>query len=137
MRLVLDTNVVVSGFLNPHGPPGTLVRLAAAGELTLCYDSRVLSEYREVLARPKFGLDPEAVADFMEQVHADGVPVDPVPLAHRLPDPADEPFLEVALAGRAECLVTGNLKDFPGDRRQGVRVLSPAQAVDLIRSRAS
>ena len=133
MRVVLDTNVVVSGFLNPHGAPGTLVRLAASGELQLCYDSRILSEYREVLARPKFGLDPEALNDFLEQVEADGFPVDPAPLARRLPDPTDEPFLEAAVAGRAVCLVTGNLRHFPANRRCGVRVLSPAPAVDLVR----
>jgi len=136
VRVVLDPNVIVSGFLNPHGAPGTLVRLAASAELQLCYDSRILSEYREVLARPKFGLDPAALDDFLEQVEADGLPVDPVPLARRLPDPADEAFLEVAIAGRAVCLVTGNLRCFPANRRCGVRVLSPALAVDLIRSRA-
>ena len=106
------------------------------GGRQLCYDSRILSEYREVLARPKFGLDPAALDDFLEQVEADGLPVDPVPLARRLPDPADEAFLEVAIAGRAVCLVTGNLRCFPANRRCGVRVLSPALAVDLIRSRA-
>ena len=48
MKVVLDTNVLVSGLLNPYGPPGRIVQLAAAGELQLCLDARILAEYREV-----------------------------------------------------------------------------------------
>jgi hypothetical protein len=47
-----------------------------------------------------------------------------------LPDPGDEPFLEAALAGAAECLITGNLKDFPASARKGLAVLSPREFLD-------
>ncbi len=46
MRIVLDTNVVVSGLLNAFGPSAQIVRLVAAGNLDLCYDARILTEYR-------------------------------------------------------------------------------------------
>ncbi|MDE0448823.1 MAG: PIN domain-containing protein [Spirochaetaceae bacterium] len=59
----------------------------------------------------------------------------PVPLAVRLPDPDDEPFLEVAVAARAEYLVTGNGDHFTPDRRAGVRVVSPREFIDAERSR--
>ena len=51
MRVVLDTNVLVSGLLSPYGSPGEIVRRLAAGELTPCLEVRILVEYREVLLR--------------------------------------------------------------------------------------
>jgi predicted nucleic acid-binding protein len=47
MRIVVDTNVLVSGLLSPFGPPGVIVSLTAAGRLSLCYDARILAEYAE------------------------------------------------------------------------------------------
>ena len=51
MRIVLDTNVLVSGFLSPHGPPGAILRSILTGSITLCFDERILAEYRDVLMR--------------------------------------------------------------------------------------
>jgi putative PIN family toxin of toxin-antitoxin system len=133
MKIVLDTNVLVSGLLQPFGPSGQIVRLVAVGELVLCHDSRILAEYREVLLRKKFRFDPERVEILMEEIRADGIPVAAGPLAIRLPDPDDEPFLEIALAGGAQCLVTGNLKHYPVDTRHGVEVISPRSFIDLYR----
>ena len=54
MKIVLDTNVLVSGLLTPFGPSGKIVRMVSAGRLILQIDARILSEYQEVLHRPKF-----------------------------------------------------------------------------------
>lgn len=134
MRLVLDTNVLVSGLLFPYSVPGEIVRMAAAGGLTLCYDARVLDEYRVVLARPKFGFAAEHVEELLSQIQADGEAVAGRPLRERLPDPDDEPFLEVALAAGASCLVTRNLRHYPAHAREGMSVLSPAALLDLLRA---
>ena len=135
MRVVLDTNVLVSGLLSPFGPPGEIVRLVSAGALILCFDARILLEYRGVLARPRFGFASAAVAALLELVQSAGWLVAPEPLPRRLPDPDDEPFLEAALAARARCLITGNLKHYPARRRQGMRVLSPAALLEVYRQR--
>lgn len=135
MRIVLDTNVLVSGLLSPFGPPADIVRLVAAGAIALCVDARLLEEYRLVLARPRFAFDPERVAELLAQFDAEGVRGGPSPLRVRLPDPDDEPFLEVALATAAAALVTGNSRHFPPARREGVRVVSPRVFVDEYRAR--
>lgn len=135
MKVVLDTNVLVSGFINPYGPPGVLVGFAASGDLTLCYDARILAEYREVLLRPKFGFDARAVEDFLAQIEAEGEPVLAAPLPHNLPDRSDEPFLEAALSSRSECLVTGNREHFPARLCLGMKILSPAEFVESLRGR--
>lgn len=130
MRIVIDTNVLVSGLLSPFGPPGVIVGLIAAGRLRVCYDARILSEYNEVLRRPAFPFADKEVAALMAQVRAGGELINAEPLPVRLPDPDDEPFLEVATSALVEFLVTGNLKHFPRDRRQGVNVVSPRQFLD-------
>ena len=133
MRIVLDTNVLVSGLLKPYGPPAQLVQMTSSGLLRLCYDTRILSEYQEVLARPKFGFQESHVAAFLEQIQYVGEHVSAEPLSEPLPDSDDEPFLEVALSGNARCLVTGNLKDYPHDKRQGVSVVSPKEMIRIYR----
>lgn len=134
MKIVLDTNVLVSGLLSAFGPPGEIVRLVTARAVRLCYDARVLGEYRQVLLRPAFPFSPARVESLLDQIQADGEPVEARLLSARLPDPDDEVFLAVALAGQAECLVTGNLKHYPKRHRQGVEVVSPRDFVESYRS---
>lgn len=135
MRVVLDTNVLVSALLKPMGRPADVVMAAVQGRLIPLFDGRILDEYREVLLRPKFGFDVGAVASFVADLEAVGEHVDvgdPPPTAPT-PDPDDRPFLEVAIAGRADALVTGNRRHFPDGL--GVRVLLPAELVAELRVR--
>lgn len=134
MKIVLDTNVLVSGLLSPYGPPGEIVRLVSAGLMTLCLDARIVAEYRDVLVRPRFGFDPDVVATLVEYLESSGEMVAGRPLTVRLPDPDDEAFLEVALAGNADCLVTGNLVHYPPEARAGVVVLPPSGLVERYRA---
>lgn len=127
----MDTNVLVSGIINPAGPPGKLVDYIAAGKLTLVVDDRILAEYNEVLRRRElqayfFDADIEAILDYLEH-HADRIIC-----AHHvagLPDPEDAPFLEVAQAAGIP-LVTGNSRHYPSSHRQGCRVMSPKQFLE-------
>ena len=131
MRIVLDTNVLVSGLLSPFGPPGDIVRLLAAGAVRACYDARILDEYLEVLSRPVFRIAEGRVESLLHQIAADGVLVTAQPLAIHLPDPDDEAFLAVALAGSARCLVTGNLRHYPKPLRRHMPVVPPRDFLDL------
>ena len=137
MKIVLDTNVLVSGLLQPFGPSGQIVLLVASGELVLCHDARILAEYREVLFREKFRFDPERVDALLEEIKGGGIAVATRPLAIRLPDPDDEPFLEIGLAGAVQYLVTGNVKHYPADARHGLEVLTPRSFIELYRAEQS
>ena len=128
MRIVLDTNVVVSAFLSPHGTPAQVVRLALRGDLVPLYDERIGAEYRNVLARPKLGFDPADVADVVGQLERVGELVLVQSLPVELPDPDDLPFLEVAAAGGADALVTGNPRHFHPRRGElAIVIASPRQ----------
>jgi putative PIN family toxin of toxin-antitoxin system len=135
VKTVLDTNVLVSGLLNPHGPPGCLVQMVANGELSLCFDARILCEYRDVLLRPTFGFQSDRVQILMEQIRAVGMSTGSSPLPRRLPDPDDDAFLEVAIAAKVEYLVTGNLRHYPVQFCPGIQVVSPARFLEIYRTR--
>lgn len=126
MKIVLDTNVLVAGLLTPFGTCGEIVRMVSSGELRLSFDARIFSEYEEVLNRPKFKFEKEKVAVLLDQIEHCGRTVASAPLLHGLPDIDDEPFLEVAIAGKVACLITGNSIHFPSKLCQGVKVLSPS-----------
>jgi len=126
MKIVLDTNVLVAGLLSPFGPCGEIVRMVSSGEVTLCFDALILTEYSEVLYRPKFGFNKDKVAALLDHINHRGHIVATSPLRHSLPDPDDEAFLKAAIVGKAECLVTGNISHFPSKLCEGRKVLSPS-----------
>ncbi len=127
MKIVLDTNVIVSGLLNPEGFPGRIIDLLLASEVNLLVDDRILAEYRAVLPRRKFGFDPADISDFLDLVEAEATRISAPPLKLALKDEADRPFLEVAVAADADFLVTGNTRHFqvPSIRRS--LVVTPAE----------
>ena len=131
MNIVLDTNVIVSGLLSPFGPCGEIVRMVSSGELTLSLDARIISEYSEVLLRPKFKFEEDKVNALLDQIKHRGCATASSPLSRSLPDLDDEPFVEVAIAGRAVCLVTGNRSHYPPGLCEGVKVLSPGGFLTL------
>lgn len=135
MKIVLDTNALVSGVLSPNGPPAAVLRALLTERVQLCYDERIISEYRAVLTRPKFSFDPGLVEELIGFLEAAGTPTLAPPLAITLPDPWHQMFVEVAAAGEADYLVTGNLKHFPEAARAGVTVVSPREFLDAVLTR--
>ena len=131
MNIVLDTNVLVAGLLSPFGPCGEIVRMVSSGKVALSVDARILSEYDEVLHRPKFKFEEDKVNALLDQIERRGHKVASSPLLHTLPDPDDRPFLEVAIGDQVACLVTGNQSHFPPKLRMGVRVLSPNEFISF------
>jgi uncharacterized protein len=118
VRIVLDTNVLVSGLLSPHGAPGRVLDVVLAGTHVLLLDDRIRSEYAEVLRRKRFGFAGEDVMALLRGLESCGESVTAPPLSLTLPDADDLPFLEVAIAGRADRLVTGNPRHFAAAARR-------------------
>lgn len=128
LRVVIDTNVVVSALLHPARVPARCVSALRARGATVLYDARVEAEYREVLGRRKFrGIHPEA-RDALLCALLDGDALQCVaPFEGALPDEDDRVFVEVALHGAAQVLVTGNTRHYPAGL--GFVVCSPAEAL--------
>ena len=118
MRVVLDTNVFVSMTLG--GQVGKINRAWQARRFTLIVSDAILSEYLDVLSRPKFHLTAEIVSVIMTRVQRYAelvVPIETLTVIEA--DPDDNIFLEAALAGAAAYVVSGDshllqLKSFRG-----------------------
>jgi putative PIN family toxin of toxin-antitoxin system len=91
MLAVVDTNVWVSAFLTPGGASAKVLDSVKLGRLVPAFSDAVVLEYRDVLGRPKFGIQPELVAEFLARLHEAGRHVEPIlsPMASTLPDPAE------------------------------------------------
>jgi putative PIN family toxin of toxin-antitoxin system len=138
VRLVLDTNTVVSGLLW-HGTPGALIDAALAGSVELITSTPLLAELKDVLARPKFasqlaarGLSAQALFDGYAALCTLVTPVVITPTVTR--DPADDAVLACALAAGADLAVSGdadllNLKHF-----HGIEIVNAAQALARVRA---
>jgi len=124
MRVVLDTNVLVSALLRSDSKPAAILNLITNQELNLLVDDRILGEYREVLRRPKFGFDENAVDDVVAFLDGIAEWVIASPLNMSIPDPGDLMFLEVALSGAADVLITGNKPDY-GRPPKELKIQSP------------
>jgi predicted nucleic acid-binding protein len=122
---VLDTNIIVSAGINPEGAPAELVMdWILDGQVQVVTCPLAVEEYRAIVRRPKFyrfGFPPLWVEFLIEESMR--LP-NPARWPHRGPDPKDLPFLALAHTAGA-WLVTGNLKHFPKEIREGVTVLSP------------
>lgn len=132
MRAVIDTNVLVSGLLRQKTPPAEVVADLVAGVLVALYDQRVVVEYRDVLARPKFQIPHDRADTLLEFILAEGVEVPDARFSGQLPDPDDQPFADVAFSGEADLLITGNMKDFPVGR--AILVVTPRAWLDIRKS---
>ncbi|HKO04529.1 MAG TPA: putative toxin-antitoxin system toxin component, PIN family [Candidatus Acidoferrales bacterium] len=118
LRLVLDTNIVVSAALKPDGLQRTVLLLAMTPPARLYVTALILSEYREVLVRPEFRIRKGLRRQFLQLMKNRAHEVSPSRRLEETSDPDDNMFLECAEAARADYLVTGNLRHFPRYWRQ-------------------
>lgn len=113
MEIVLDTNILVSALINPKGLPAKILNLVLNGRLTILYDNRIIGEYIEVLNRKKFNFSHEMIEPLIDFIKYEGEFIASLPLKTHFVDEDDRMFLEVAVSGNAEYLITGNTKHFP------------------------
>lgn len=140
MRLVLDTNIVVAAFLSRRGASNALLRLAVQRQFVPLASTALFVEYEDVLSRPEFLLDVDIRrADARKLIARFADLCWPVETYFKtrpiLPDPTDEMVLEAAINGRAEAIVTHNIKDFvKAQEIYDVTLWRPAEALERLRS---
>ena len=139
VRLVLDTNVVVSALIW-DGPPERLLDLAVSGEIALFSSAVLLDELARVLERGKFiaalasrDLTP---AFLTRRYGAVTTLVRPMPVGRTVPaDPDDDHVIATALGARADAIATGDRHLLELDPYHGIRILAPAAVLELVNSR--
>ncbi len=139
LRAVLDTNVFVSGLINPQGVPAAILRALRSRRFTLVSSPPINEEVIEVLNRPalhdRYGLGDRLfdVAFILWEVAELVTDLPPVRVSR---DPDDDKFLATAVAGAADYLVTGDVSDLLElQRYKGVTILSPRDFISRLKGK--
>ena len=113
LRLVVDTNIVVSAALKPDGLQRTVFLLAITRPARLYVSHGILAEYRDVLSRPELEIRKGLRQQLLDLIRKRAHLVNPARTVRIADDPEDNKFIECADAARADYLVTGNVRHFP------------------------
>ncbi|MHC1743988.1 MAG: putative toxin-antitoxin system toxin component, PIN family [Syntrophobacteraceae bacterium] len=134
IKVVIDTNVLVSALLKPDSIPELILSLILENRLVLCLTDPIVAEYEEVFARAKFKkLNRQKVENLIGRLKEQALWVEPKIVFNVTKlDPEDNKFLECALAGQADFLVTGNTKHFPPRGFKKTLIVSPAEFLAVI-----
>ena len=112
IKVVLDTNILVSALWTPAGNPSTIVGLLFSNKITPCFDQGILNEYRAVLSRPRLSFSSNRVDELLKAFTSRGISVTVFPSSIKFVDEADRKFYDVASYCEAY-LISGNIKHFP------------------------
>jgi uncharacterized protein len=130
LRLVLDTNILVSAALKPDSLQRTTLLLAITKPARLYVSQPILDEYAEVLARPELGIRKGVRLQILQLIRNHSHLVVPSRTLNVTSDPDDNIFLECADAARADYLITGNQRHFPAFWKQ-TKIITSREFVTL------
>ncbi len=128
---VIDTNVIVSALTskNPESSPLLVLAHVYSGTITPVFNADIIQEYREVLSRKKFQLNPLDIEDALQVIQDYGLNVERTEVKDEVfPDPNDIVFYEVKMSKEDAYLVKGNIKHFP----KKPFVVTPREMVKII-----
>jgi putative PIN family toxin of toxin-antitoxin system len=132
---VLDTNVLASGAIAHAGSVAQVIDAMAAGQFQLVLSQQILIELERTLGKPYFTarLTPDAVARYIAGLKAISlITLLTVPVSGVATQPEDDVILAAALSGHADYLVTGDKHLRALGMYQGVRIVSPAEFVQIL-----
>jgi putative PIN family toxin of toxin-antitoxin system len=131
MRAVIDTGVLVSALIKPGGATGEVLYALRDGRLTVIYSTDTLVEIIDVLGRPafraKYHIMPEDITALVNLIRLRGELVTPQKKISACRDPKDNKFLEAALAGEADCIVSGDADLLALTPFEDIPILRPAE----------
>ena len=132
IRVVLDTNIVVSSLLSSQGSPAQVFLMAIIDpDIQLCVSGNIFAEYEEVIRRPRLSRTEKEIEDALHAIRERGFWVRPTETVDACSDPDDNIFLECAQASDAHYLVTGNVKHFPATWG-ATRIVTSRQFLDVV-----
>jgi putative PIN family toxin of toxin-antitoxin system len=113
LKLVIDTNVLISAILNPLGNERAVLDFALTAPAELYHSKEILEEYQQVLSRPKFKIDAKKIEKIIHLITSRGQEIVTTSDINISQDSDDNKFLACAYDAKADYLITGNLKHFP------------------------
>ena len=117
MKVILDTNIIVSALLTPSGLPAVILNLVLRGKVTVVYDNAIMAEYMDVLSREKLKIDRELADLIIDFISKEGEYriASPFKMHFHFIDEDDRKFYELYKTG-IDYLITGNGRHFPNER---------------------
>lgn len=131
LRLVIDTNVLVSAALKPNGLQRTVFLLATTKPARWYVSDPIMEEYSTVLARPELKIRKSLRLQVIQLIKNHTYSVTPSQLPQITTDPDDNIFLECADAARADYLVTGNQQHFPRFWKK-TKIIDSREFLDIV-----
>jgi putative PIN family toxin of toxin-antitoxin system len=128
MKIILDTNVIVSALLSPSGTPARILYLVLDGIITIVYDNKILVEYLDVLNREKLKINKELINPVIDFINKEGEFMTALPQTVKFDDEDDKIFYELYKSGGVDFLVTGNIRHFPHEKG----IISPQKFLEKI-----
>jgi uncharacterized protein len=134
LKVVIDTNILVSALLKPDSTPELIISLVLEKQVVFCLSEPIAAEYEEVLSREKFkSLDRRKVKTLLTRLQARARWVKPDVYVDIIPnDREDNKFLECAQEAKADFLITGKTRHFPFKKFEKTRIVSPAEFLSVI-----
>jgi uncharacterized protein len=135
-RCIVDTNVLISAFLQPSGGTGKVLEATRAAGGVLIFSDETFAELASRLARPKFDryVDQAIRRQFLSDLAAVAEWAAITGAVRACRDPDDDKFLETAISGAADCIITGDRDLLALDPFEGVTILSPRDFLEAAES---
>ena len=133
LKVIFDTNVIVSAALYEGSLPALLLSLGLEDKVRLFVSPALLNEYESVFKRPRFKLDHRETLRLIEKIKEKAVLVIPTRQLKILQaDEADNRILECATKAKADYIITGNKRHFPFEEFRGTKIVSPKEFMNKI-----
>ena len=135
-RIIIDTNVLVSALIQRNYPYFIVYNYVFENLVEVCISKELFEEYLEVLNRPKFSKYPDFTRKaelILAQIEAKSSKFQPTQQVNIIQDDADNRLLELALASKANFIITGNTNDFTMSHFQGTKIVSPKEYWDFFK----
>jgi putative PIN family toxin of toxin-antitoxin system len=139
MKVVLDTNVIISGLKSRNGYSFDLLQMLAEGQYEIAISTPLVQEYREIILRENgrlFNYEVTELERFIDDICHVGSPQEIFYLWRpMLKDPCDEMVLELAVAANASYIVTFNTSDFEKSLQFGIKAIRPVEFFHHLKNR--
>jgi len=136
-KIVLDTNVLVSALINPHGKPAQIINYVFENKIRLFTSPSIMEELERVLSYPKLmkrhGLDSEELKEFISDLLSIMSLIEEEKIIEVImEDPSDDKYLSCAIDAKVDFIISGDIHLLNLGEYEGIRIVTPAQFLEIM-----
>ena len=136
-KIVLDTNVLVSALINPHGKPAQIINYVFENKIRLFTSPSIMEELERVLSYPKLmkrhGLDSEELKEFISDLLSIMSLIEEEKIIEVImEDPSDNKYLSCAIDAKVDFIISGDIHLLNLGEYEGIRIVTPAQFLEIM-----